>query len=253
MSTNYKLYAKYYDLFYKNKDYKAETNYVHNIIQKNKPGSKTLLEFGSGTGKHGKFFVNLGYKVIGVERSSEMVDIANSHNNNNNFNSIVGNISDIKLNQNFDAVVSLFHVIGYQTKNSQLLKVFNNAFQHLKDEGLFIFDVWFSPAVFSQKLDVRIKRVKSKDLKIVRIAEPIVDYEKNEVDVHYQIFIANLSTGKVDEIKEVHPVRHFSIPEISILASNSGFELLRSEEFLTGNSPSDNTWGVCFVLKKVIV
>jgi hypothetical protein len=45
-------------------------------------------------------------------------------------------------------------------------------------------------------------------------------------------------------------MRHFSIPEIHMLASFTGFELLKAEEFLSGNEPSENTWGVNFILRK---
>jgi hypothetical protein len=30
-----------------------------------------------------------------------------------------------------------------------------------------------------------------------------------------------------------------------------GFERLRAEEFMTKNLPSEETWGVCVVLKKI--
>lgn len=46
-------------------------------------------------------------------------------------------------------------------------------------------------------------------------------------------------------------MRHFSYNEILFLAQISGFELIKSEEFLTGNYSSPKTCGVCFVLKKI--
>ena len=45
-------------------------------------------------------------------------------------------------------------------------------------------------------------------------------------------------------------MRHFSIPEIKLLAEFSGFEFLKAEEFVTGNEPSPVTWGVNFILRK---
>ena len=45
-------------------------------------------------------------------------------------------------------------------------------------------------------------------------------------------------------------MRHFSIPEIEYFAESNNFQVLKAEELLTGNEPSENTWGVCFVLKK---
>ena len=48
--------GKYYDLFYKDKDYKAEATSVHQKLIENKVTGKRLLELGCGTGKHAKIF-----------------------------------------------------------------------------------------------------------------------------------------------------------------------------------------------------
>ncbi len=84
----------------------------------------------------------------------------------------------------------------------------------------------------------------------MRIAEPVVHPYKNVVDVNYQLFIKNRKTNQVDEFQETHPMRHFSIPEIEYFAEKNNFQVIKTEEFLTGNSPSERTWGVCFVLRK---
>jgi len=46
-------------------------------------------------------------------------------------------------------------------------------------------------------------------------------------------------------------MRHFSLPEIDIVAGVHGFERVAAEEFLTGNVPSESTWGVCVILKRI--
>jgi hypothetical protein len=34
------------------------------------------------------------------------------------------------------------------------------------------------------------------------------------------------------------------------LAELTGFDILKAEEFLSGKDAGENTWGVCFILKK---
>ena len=46
-------------------------------------------------------------------------------------------------------------------------------------------------------------------------------------------------------------MRHFNLLEIDILSDVHGFERVQAEEFLTGNLPSEKTWGVCVVLRKI--
>jgi hypothetical protein len=46
-------------------------------------------------------------------------------------------------------------------------------------------------------------------------------------------------------------MRHFSLPELDLLASVAGFERLCAEAFLTGEAPGEETWGVCLVLRRL--
>jgi len=251
MSDNFNLYSQYYDLLYEEKKYDQEVEYVHNLIHNYTfENANKLLDLGSGTGKHGKLFADKGYTVLGIERSKEMVAVANKEKDKD-FNSIQGNIVDFSLNKKFDVVTALFHVISYINNNQDLDYVFNNVHSHLNKGGVFIFDVWFSPAVFTQKPETRIKRLQNKDIEVVRIAEPVVHHQKNVVDVNYQLYIKNLDSNQIEEFQETHPMRHFSIPEIEHFAEINNFQVLKTEEFLTGNQPSENTWGVCFVLRKI--
>lgn len=247
---NFQNYSKYYDLLYKDKNYKAESDYIIKTIQKFSPKTKTILELGCGSGSHAEFLCQYGYQVTGIERSKEMVDEA-IKKSINNFSAITGNIVTTVLTEKFDTVISLFHVISYLTSNEDLLQCFKNTHNNLKDNGIFIFDVWYSPAVYHQKPETRVKRLENDTIEVTRIAESDVLFNQNVVNVNYQILIKDKDNNKMESIKEVHPMRHFSTPEIQLLAKLSNFELIHSEEFLSQNTPSENTWGVCFILKKI--
>jgi len=73
---------------------------------------------------------------------------------------------------------------------------------------------------------------------------------KNVVDVNFELHIYDKIQKFKEVINEVHPMRYFSIPEIEMLASYNGFEMLAVEEYLTGNEVSSDSWGVFFILKK---
>jgi predicted TPR repeat methyltransferase len=246
MDKNFNLYGKYYDLLYKNKDYVTEANYISECINRYFPDASTILEFGSGTGGHGIKLQKMGYDIFGLERSEQMVKEASRYG----FPCLQADIVEFKIDRKFDVVIALFHVISYITDNESLYKVFKNAAKHLVPSGLFIFDVWYSPAVYYLKPETRIKKVENEEINVIRIAEPAIHSNLNVVDVNYSILVKEKSTNKCIEFNEKHPMRHFSIPEIETLASFTGLELIKAEEFLTGNQPSENTWGVNFILKK---
>lgn len=248
--SNFNNYAKYYDLLYKDKDYKAESDYVYACLKKNNPTIKSILELGSGSGNHAEYLTKSKLSITGIERSDVMVK-ESLNKKIQNFNPLVGDITQFELHQTFDAVISLFHVISYLTGNESLVSCFKSVHHHLNPNGLFLFDIWFTPAVYSQKPETRIKRLGNEAISILRIAESKIDFIDNIVNVNFEVHIEEKETGKIEIVKEVHPMRHFSIPELELLASLTGFKVIQTEEFLTKRELSDTTWGVCVILQKL--
>lgn len=52
--------------------------------------------------------------------------------------------------------------------------------------------------------------------------------------------------------QEKHPMRHFSIPEIALLADLTNFTVIKTEEFGTQEKPSENTKTCCCYKKNNI-
>jgi SAM-dependent methyltransferase len=247
--SNFKSYSKYYDLLYKDKDYKAESDYVFNALNEYDTNIESILELGCGSGCHANFLSKKGLEITGIERSESMVQEAITKNIPN-FNPLIADITNFKIDKQFDAVISLFHVISYLTDNESLINCFKLTNQHLKHNGLFLFDIWYSPAVYVQKPGTRIKRLENNDIKITRIAESQINYNRNIVDVNFEVNILNKYNNRLEIINENHPMRHFSLLELDLLAQLTGFELIKAEEFLTHNIPNENTWGVSVIFKK---
>jgi hypothetical protein len=241
-------YSRYYDLLYKDKDYKSEVEYIFDLLKRNKITEGAILEFGSGTGKHGTLISQKGFLVHGIELSEKMVSESDV---SENFIPFQGDITIKKMNLKYNAVLSLFHVVSYLIDNDQICKVMSNASYHLNVGGVFIFDFWYSPAVYFQKPEVKIKRMENDKVEILRIAEPTVMPNENRVDVNFTIYAKDLETLKIDIFKETHPMRHFSLLELDLVAQNYGLERVCAEEFLSGKSPSESTWGVCVIYKKI--
>ncbi len=240
-------YSRYYDLLYQDKDYAAEVAYIDGLLQRFGIAGPDLLEFGSGTGRHGRLLAARGYRVTGIERSAAMVEQATAVPG---FTCQQGDIGTVQLGRTFAAVLSLFHVVSYQVSNAAVQAVFARAAEHLAPGGLFLFDVWYSPAVAAQRPAVRVKRLAAEGIDITRLAEPVLLPNENRVDVHYTLFARTTATGAVETCTETHPMRHFSLPELDLLAQAAGFERCGAEAFLTGAAPGEDTWGLCVVLRK---
>ena len=73
----------------------------------------------------------------------------------------------------------------------------------------------------------------------------------NLVDVNYEILVEDKQSGNYEVLNETHTMRYLFKPEIENFMENAGFRLEKCEEWLSGNEPGFDTWGVTFVgLKK---
>jgi len=243
-------YAKYYDLLYQDKDYRKEIDFIDSLIKQHlQKKNLRVLDIGCGTGKHANYLAEKGYQVTGIDFSEEMIRIAKS-NKNGNTDFYVADATSFNLNKKFDIVLSLFHVVSYQSSNKDISSMFSNVSKHLNHNGLFIFDFWYGPAVLTEQPSIKIKRFENDEIKVIRIAEPILHNVQNTVDVNYEIIISTKIDKNIEFIKEIHKMRYLFIPEIDNFIENTKMVVQNYGEWLTNLSPSNHTWGVYCIAKK---
>jgi len=250
-------YAKYYNLIYQNKDYKAEAGFIDDLIHKYAPKAKTILNLGCGTGRHDCALALKGYTLTGIDISKEMLAVA--RNSIKSFDPKYtapafhnGDIRTVRLDREFDVVTSLFHVMSYQTTNTDLHNAFNTAAVHLKPGGVLIFDCWYGPGVLCDPPSIRTKELEDHEIAVTRIAKPKMHLHKNIVDVNYQIFIRDKKTQQVEEIQETHSMRYLFYPEIENILQTIDFKFLDFIEFMKDKPPKKHEWNVCFIYRKQV-
>jgi SAM-dependent methyltransferase len=247
-------YAHYYDLLYQDKDYDGEVNFILKMLKLYAPNASEILELGCGTGAHAVLLAKQGYKIQGIDFSEEMIQRANHRLQQlpteiiDGVKFTLGDIQNIRLNQKYDVALSLFHVFSYQVDNNSLLAALASIKEHLQPGGIFIFDVWYGPAVLSDRPSIRIKRVENEQIKITRIAEPILHPNDNLVEINYQIFVENKSKGTTNILEETHKMRYFFKPEIEFLLQQFDLKIISSREWMSDKDPGLDTWGVYFVV-----
>lgn len=244
-------YAHYYDLLYKDKDYVSEAEYIDSLIKKYNGKTKKILDLGCGTGKHAELLSQKGYKVHGIDMSEGMLQEAQKRAEcNARLSFSLSNIQEFDLQENYDTVTALFHVMSYQTTDEALKKVLKNVHKHLNKDGVFIFDCWYGPAVLSEKPELRVKRLENKNIRVTRIAEPLLRENENIVEVNYDVFVQNKETKQIKEIKETHIMRYLFKQEIMKISYECGFTYVDEFEFMTNQMLNKETWGSCFVVRK---
>jgi len=242
-------YAQYYDLLYENKDYVRESNYVFNLIRKYNVEAKTILDLGCGTGKHAQI-LSKSFEIVGVDRSAEMIKVA-KQNENHQLTFITSSIENLDLNRKFDVVISLFHVMSYQTTNEELNAAFNCASKHLKKGGVFIFDCWYGPAVLNEKPSIRFKKVENNQIEVIRLTKPQLLANLNLVNVNFEIIVKNKKTNICNSFKEQHRMRYLFQPEIDYFFNGAN---LIPENYLQwmemDKKPNLNSWYIVAIGRK---
>ena len=233
----YENYADYYDLFYAEKDYEEECDFVDKIFTKYaKTKVETVLEMGCGTGGHTLPLSRRGYRMTGIDRSQRMLRIAKAKCPASDDGFTIptlrrGEICGLNLNQTYDAVIAMFAVMGYMNSNAQLSAAFMAARKHLMKGGLFVFDVWFGPGVLSDKPTDACKIIQNEAERIVRFTRSTVNLMDQTVDVRYKLL--KLQGERVAaEIDETHSLRFLFPCEIGHYLKEAGFSLIRLCPFL---------------------
>lgn len=245
-------YSRYYDLLYRDKDYRGEAAYVDSLIKRHKQGPQRILDLGCGTGRHDVFLSRLGHELTGVDLSQEMLEVAKAEAQRfegpgraPTFSQ--GDVRTLRLGKTFDVVVSLFHVMSYQTKNSDLLDALTTIKEHLQPGGLFVFDAWYGPAVLSDPPSVRVKRLENDEIAVTRLAEPVVHANDSLVDVNYHVFVKDKRSGAVEEIRETHTMRYLFLPEIKLACEKVGLALSEFRTWMAEGEPGVHSWNVVFL------
>jgi len=231
-------YGAYYDLLNATKDYAAEAEYVARSLR----DAGSILELGCGTGRHAELLAAKGFDVVGVDRSEEMLAVARRRSGPVFHH---GDAQTFRAGRTFDAVISLFHVVSYQVEQRDLEAMLATARAHLRDGGTFLFDVWYGPAVLTERPERRVRHFENEAVEVTRTAEPRMHPDENAVDVTFDINVRDKASGITHDIRETHRMRYFFIPELAALLRAAGFALTHHEEWMSGRPAGFDTWSVC--------
>ena len=249
-------YASAYDAIYRQKNYEAECDFLETVFRAHSGIEvRSILDLGCGTGGHSTRMARRGYRVTGLDRSPEMIAIAEEKATGEGLDNPpdfrVADIQNYDLCEEFDAVVCMFAVLGYQTSNEELFRTLVNARRHVKPGGLFICDVWHGPAVVSERPSVRVSSFEDGGDRIIRIAEPHLDMIANVTTVSYRLLRVR-GDRLLDEIQEDHRMRYFFRPEITFFLDRAGFETVLFTPFGEMDGEVDETtWNVSIAARAV--
>lgn len=247
-------HAELYDLFYADKPYEKEAEFVHQCLQKYGVAPiQRILELACGTGTHSLLLEKRGYEIIATDYSEDMLTqarrkakAADSH--------VKFRRQDMKAldipERPFSAVICLFDSIGYVATNENLAQVFKNVHTHLKPGGLFVFEFWHAGAMIRSYDPLRIRRWKLQDGEILRISETTIDYQKQLCTVSYTIYEFN-KDGRYNHLQETQANRFFLIQEMDAFLHDAGLVSLNwFSGYREDETIDDQSWHILAIAQK---
>ena len=241
-------YGEYYDLFNSGKKYDQEVEYIIGLFDNHSNKINKVLEFGCGTGGHAFALAERQIAVTGIDQSDEMIALADKKKQQYTKNCDVkvhfqkGDIRNCDLNEKYDAVISLFHVVSYLQKNKDLLLTLKSARKHLESGALFVFDIWYGPAVLSDLPYVRERVFDNYKYSALRIATPTMDTINNLVKIDFDFRIRNKETNEEYQFTEQHIMRYWFYPELEYLLDCAGFTITSINKWMTSETASSKSW-----------
>lgn len=138
---SYNCFAQLYDDLTENVDYKVRSEYISGFFnQYNIKKGARILDLACGTASMSFHLANAGYSMIGIDRSSEMLSIADNKLGGK-IQLVNAEMQNFTLTERVDAVICMLDSINHLESAEDVKKCFECVHDSLNDNGVFIFDV----------------------------------------------------------------------------------------------------------------
>jgi SAM-dependent methyltransferase len=112
---------------------------LDNLVLRKLPKNARILDLCCGTGQMTRQLTTLGYRVTGIDGSSEMLGYARENAPGVEF--LQADARSFKTPHKYHAVVSVFDSLNHIMSTSELRSVFVQSYKILRSGGLFMFDL----------------------------------------------------------------------------------------------------------------
>lgn len=207
----------YFEIESVNRNFQNEIKFLLNIFPMDK--THKTVDLGCGTGEHVNELSKLGYDVIGLDISQQMLRIARKRFPKCRF--ILDDIPNLAVTGGFDAMYSLFGTMDYLLEDLMFRRALKGIYSRLRIKGKIIFDLWNSEPL---------RKIKSKPLS--NVSSTIYNGKVLHRNRGFKLVESGSRTiVKVDyfyqiddkEIDDCHYMRAFSLAEIEGLLKGAGF------------------------------
>lgn len=236
-------FAYLYDELTGDVEYAKRCDYIEGIFARHKLKPELICDLACGTGSVCVEMAGRGYDMIGVDISTQMLNVASEKSEGRNILYLNQDICDFELYGTVDAFTCLLDSVNHLTEDGDLEKLFSLVNNYLNPEGIFIFDV---------NTKYKFEKILSDNIYTYDADDVFYVWENNYEDGLCDIYI-NLFKKDTDGYKrteQAHLERYYSHRELKNLAKKYGFAVEGIYDELTFNKPQKKSQREFWVLKK---
>ncbi len=144
MSSSYDIFSQFYDGLTQNVNYKKRAEFFRTLlIRYGVKDGASVLDMGCGTGKFTCEMAKLGYDMIGIDNSPEMLNEArnNMYDNGVEMLLLCQSMENLDLYGTVDCAVSTLDSINHLPGEQSVKKAFYNSGLFMNPNGVLIFDI----------------------------------------------------------------------------------------------------------------
>lgn len=248
-SQSFDLVAPHYDALMRGVPYGRWVDYLTDLLKQYDFEPRRVLDLACGTGNAAAIMAARGWEVVGVDLAEKMIAQAErkAAKKGLNVRFLVQDAADLDLGPPpFDLCVSFFDSLNYITDPARLQRAIHRVCDHLRPEGLFIFDINSAYALVNEFFDQ--KNTDSADrLRYVWRSE--FDRATRLCRVRMRFFWRN-SRGVDEEFREEHVQFAYEELELRQMLLNAGFEEIETFHAYTLRPVRATTDRIFFAARK---
>lgn len=244
---SYEDFAQVYDIFMDNIPYDEWCVYLHTLLRTYGAEDGLVLELGCGTGEMTERLAALGYDMIGVDNSVEMLEIAQEKKDisGHDILYLLQDMREFELYGTVRAVVSVCDTINYLTDAEDLATVFALVNNYLDPGGVFVFDL----NTLSKYRELGDSVIAENRDTCSFIWENWYDEGSRMNEYDLTLFIRQ-ENGLYERYEETHYQRAYEIDEIRDALERAGLKLEAVFEALTLDAPRPESGRLYFVARE---